>query len=139
MGKVSEEIGKEEIAEVEISEVEISEEEIVEVEISEVEIADEEIAEEEISEVGIPQVEISEVEITGGEVAEDNAGGETSVVDKPDETNNGSMWIPQLGQQFESLEIFEDLVHPWAHRQGFQLRRMQSRLEEQHGQCPRGK
>ncbi|KAF9323269.1 hypothetical protein BG006_001621, partial [Podila minutissima] len=61
--------------------------------------------------------------------------GNTSGI-KSSEESNDSLWTPQVGQLFESLEAFENLLHLWAHKEGFQLQWMQSRLEENFGQCP---
>ncbi|KAF9914172.1 hypothetical protein FBU30_002755, partial [Linnemannia zychae] len=55
-------------------------------------------------------------------------------IDKSTDDSAPVPWIPEIGTVFESLQAFEDMLHPWGHRLGFELKRMQSRVDHD----PRG-
>ncbi|KAF9085155.1 hypothetical protein BGX29_002147 [Mortierella sp. GBA35] len=59
---------------------------------------------------------------------EANPGSEMDI-DKSTDDSIPMPWAPEIGTVFESLQAFEDLLHPWGHRLGFELKRKQSRLD----------
>jgi hypothetical protein len=56
-------------------------------------------------------------------------------VDKSIDDSTPTPWTPEIGAIFKTLQAFEDLLHPWGHRLGFELKRKQSRLDRD----PRGR